>query len=461
MRNVDRQAPARPGTRRWSAVRGAALAALLAWPAAARAGGETQGEPPAGSDDGGVRLEQRTELLDELTADRAAPSLLNPGRRVFRDDGFVNRLRLRTHLSAKLGGFALKGRGVAELVHEGGERGELSAALPELYAHRSLWGFELSAGRKILRWSNGYAFAPAGLLDPARDPADPQDRLGRFEGRDVVQLDWYRGNHTLTAVAGRGGTLPDASEADRPVVALRYHVLVRGLELSLMGARRPHEKDAAAASLSYVVGSPLEIHAEAVATRGSDVLLPRSILPGQQQALFGGSYHAPLRDDARRLFVRWLVGVNYTLPGGLNLVVEYFHAPDRLSREEWQRFLAQARFSAGQLDSGRFPPVFGGRSLPELDLLQAMQGLGRPGLGRDYVFVRLAHSRLLRRVEASALALVNVRDGSLVGVPEVTVALQRRVSAYARATWFAGDEESEFGNVPIGAAGALGLRLSF
>lgn len=429
---------------------GAALCALC--PATASAG-EGQGAS--------LGFEQRTELLDELSADSAAATLLNPEARVYRDDQRANRLRLRTNVTLTFAGFTLKGRGAAELVHADGSYGELGGALPELYVHRGLGSFELSAGRKILRWSNGYAFSPAGLLDPTRDPADPQDRLGRFEGRDVVQLDFYRGAHTLSGVIGRGGTLPAASEADRPVMALRYHVLVHGLELSLMGARRSRERDAAAVSLSYVLGSRLELHAESAATQGSDVLLPRSILPGHQQTLFAGDFLAPLRTRDRRVFVRFLLGANYTLPGGLNLVAEYLHAPDGLSADEWERFLAQARFSASQLDSGAFPPVFDGRSLPELNLLQAMQGLGRPGLGRGYLFVRLAHPRLLHRAEASALALVNVRDGSLVAVPELTVTLQRRVSAYVRGTWFSGSATSEFGNVPLGGAATFGLRVSF
>ena len=409
----------------------------------------------------GGRFEQRTEILDEVTADKAGATLLNPDERVYGEDGRANRLRLRTNVALEFGGFHLKGLGTAELVHALGSSGQLDAALPELYVHRAVGDFELSAGRKILRWSNGYAFAPAGLLDPARDPSDPQDRLSRFEGRDVVQADWYQGAHTLTAVFGPGGFLPEASPADRPVLALRYHVLVRGVELSLMGAHRSEERNVFATSVSYVIGSGLELHAEAAGTQGSDVRLPRSILPGQQDSLFGGDYLASVRSGDRRTYVRWLAGLNYTVPGGLNLIVEYHHAPDMLSDEEWARFLGQARFSIGQLDTGAFPPIAGGRSLPELDLLQAMQSLGRPGLGRDYLFVRLSSPRVSGRLEASALALVNVRDSSLVVVPEVTLAIQRRVSAYARGNWFVGSATSEFGNIPIRMGATLGLRVSF
>jgi hypothetical protein len=434
-------------------------AALLALGLPARPVGASETTQQEGA--GGLRFEQRTELRDELSGSQASASLLNPEGRVYRDDGYTNRLRLRTNAKLSWAGFTLKGRGVAEVVHADGQHRTLEGALPELYLHRSVGGFELSAGRKLLRWSNGYAFAPAGLLDPARDPADPQDRLGRSEGRDVLQVDTYRGAHTLSAVFGVGGVLPAASSADRPVLALRYHVLVRGLDFTLLAARRTEEKDALATSLSYVLGSRLELHAEASATRGSDLLLPQSILPGQQQTLFGNDFYAPVRAESRALLVRWLLGFNLTLPGGLNLVGEYFHAPDGLAGAEWERFLAQARFSAGLLGSSAFPPVFGGRSLPEVNLLQAMQGLGRPGLGRDYLFVRLAHTRLLRRAEASALALVNLRDRSLVAVPEVSVTLQRRVSAYLRGNWFTGRARSEFGNVPIGVSGTFGLRLSF
>jgi hypothetical protein len=405
---------------------------------------------------------QRTELREEVTTATTADTLLNPGGQVFSAERAASLLRLRSDVTLRLpAGVTFKARGVFDAVYKDSARREFDWALPEAYLQRSLGRFDLSVGRKILKWSNGYAFNPAGLLDPPRDPADPQDRLGRFEGRDLIELSFYAGDHSLTAVYAPGWELPGGAADPEQVLALRYHVLVSGLEVALMGARRPRASDTLAFSTSYVIGDRLELHAEASASRGSSIALPRSTLPGAQTTLFGADFYAPLRQDDRRWYPRLLVGANYTLPGDINLVVEYLHARDGLSALEWERFLEQARYSRGLFERGGFPPVLEGRSLPELNLLLAMRSLGAGVLGQDYGFVRLSRSRPLRGVEPSVLALANLRDGSLTWIPEVSLRVRRRLTLYGRATLPSGAERSEFGNVPVSRSFNFGVRLAF
>lgn len=407
-------------------------------------------------------FQHRTELREEVTTAATAQTLLNPGGEVYSADPVTSRLRLRSDATLRLpAGLALKGRGIFDAVYADGARRRFEWTLAEGYLQRSLGRFDLSVGRKILKWSNGYAFNPAGLLDPARDPSDPQDRLGSFEGRDLVELSFYAGAHTLTGVYSPRWRLPGSAARPEEVLALRYHVLIGGLEVGLMGAHRPRSTDAAALSTSYVAGNSLELHAECLLSRGSSLALPRSAWPGAQQTLFGEDFYAPLRQGDGRWYPRLLVGANYTLPGGFNLVAEYLHARDNLSGPEWERFLEQARFSRSLVERGGYPPVFGGRSLPELNLLLAMRGLGGGTLGRDYGFVRLSHPRLLPGLESSLLALVNLRDGSLAWVPEVSLLVQRRVTAYGRATLSSGSGASEFGNVPVSRSFNFGLRVAF
>ncbi|PYQ56059.1 MAG: hypothetical protein DMF78_00075 [Acidobacteria bacterium] len=407
-------------------------------------------------------VKERTEVLDEVTAAATADTLLNADGRVYRPDRVANRLRVLSQVTVDLpAAITFKSRGAFDARHAEATPGVFEWTLPEAYLRRPFGRAELSVGRKILRWSNGYAFTPAGLLDPVRDPADPQDRLGSFEGRDMVEVDLYLGAHTLSAVYTPGKVLPGAKTAQEELFALRYHVLFHGVDLSVMGAHHPASVDAAAASVSYVVGGGLEVHAESALSRGSALLLPRSAVPGGQQTLFGPDFYAPLRQDDRRLYVRWLAGLNYTVPGGVNVVLEYFHAPDGLGADEWRRFVDQGRFSRALFETGTFPPVSDGRSLPELNLLQALRGLGGGTLGRDYGLVRIGHPRPLPGVEASALALVNLRDRSLAVVPELSVQVQRRTTAYMRGTFMSGGAESEFGNVPVSWSANFGVRVAF
>jgi hypothetical protein len=438
-------------------VRRAAVRALvLAAAAVPRAAG---GEEPTSTG----WIEQRSEVRVELAASSAAETLFNPGAKVVAGEPVGSTLRPRTELTLRLpAGVGVKSIAAFQLLNASGKTPDASWTLIEAYLRRSFGRAELSVGRKILRWTNGYAFAPAGLLDPLRDPSDPQDRLGRLEGRDLVQLDLYAGPHTLSAVYAPGQVLPAAHAPQEELVAFRYQVVVRGTDLSVMAARRLHSADSVAVSTSTVVGSALELHAEAALSRGSPVSLPRSSQAGTAPALYlPDAFYGPLREGDGRVYLRWLLGVNYTLPGGLNLIAEYFHAPDGLGEAEWSRVLGQARLARSLYEGGGYPPVAGGRSLPELNLLLAQRALGAGTLGRHYGFLRLAHSTAISRLDAAVLAFVNLDDGSLALIPEASFNLQRNTTVYGRATFPLGGGSTEFGNVPFARVVNVGLRVAF
>lgn len=451
---------------RWrSAGRRSGAAWVAAWTlalAAAAAAAAGQGD---GGQDGqrAIRIDQRTDVRAELTASDTAATLLNPGGRVSVADSVYSRFRTRSELVVRLpAATGFKSAAAFQVLDGAGDGTDLDFRLLEAYLHRPFGPAVLSVGRKILRWTNGYAFAPAGLVDPARDPADPQDRLGQLEGRDVVTLDVYAGSHSFSAAYTPGKVLP-ASKADHEeLLAFRYNLVVGTADVSLMAAHRPDSVDSVAASASTVLGPALELHAEASLSRGSPLSLPRSSLAGSEHTLYDpADFYAPLRLLDRRLYARWMLGFNFTLPGGANLIAEYLHAPDGLSAAEWERVLGQARFSSRQEEAGASPPIFDGRTLPELNLLMAQRSLGGGSLGRHYGFLRLAQTGILGRIDASVLAYANLQDVSLAIVPEVSAQLQRRVTLYGRASFFSGAADTEFGNVPLAYSATLGVRVAF
>src|SRR6185503_1907681 len=156
-------------------------------------------------------------------------------------------------------------------------------------------------------------------------------RLGRTEGRDLVQLDCYAGGQTLTLVASAPGRFWKGPVSQESLVALRYHVVWKSLELAASGGWRPTAKDVGALSFSYTIGDRIGLHGEVAASRGTDALLPRSILPGNQATLFGRDYLAPLRQQERSLVTRYLLGLNYTFGNGLNVIAEYYHSDEGLA----------------------------------------------------------------------------------------------------------------------------------
>jgi hypothetical protein len=418
---------------------------------------------PVAADD---RFRYRGDVRQETSAAGTGASALNPGGRVLSTDEVTGRLRLNGEVALHLGQWSLKSRATADVTaarphrsHDGRVDGDFG--LRDLNLNGSLGPFQVSAGRKVLKWSNGYAWSPAGILDPVRDPADPQDRLGRTRGRDLVQLDYFHGTHTFTVVASAPGRFWRGPFPSEGVLAARHHVVVRSLEVAASGGWRPNGRSIGALTFNYTVGDHVGFHGEASVTRGTDLLYPRSTLPGSGTTLFGGDFMAPLRADDEGACARFLLGVNYTFANGLNLIGEYYHTDEGLSRAEWGRFSAQAAYSRSLFEQGSYPPVRDGRSLPELDLLQAMQILQRGSARRNYAFLRVARTQARGRLEATALGIVGLDDGSFVVVPEVTFSPVPWLGAYVRGSAFGGGSQTEYGFVPAGTTLSLGALVSF
>lgn len=142
----------------------------------------------------------------------------------------------------------------------------------ESYVGLSAGDFDLTVGRKLVRWGTGYAFTPAGVLDPPRIPTDPGDRLNVHEGRDMVKVDWVRGKHALTAawstaeLAPRGATLHDTT-------AVRYNVLVRGFDTALIAGDDRGSDAFGGLTFTRVLGQAWEIHGEALWREQAAVVL--------------------------------------------------------------------------------------------------------------------------------------------------------------------------------------------
>jgi hypothetical protein len=163
----------------------------------------------------------------------------------------------------------------------------------ETYAGISAGDFDLTAGRKMVRWGTGYAFTAAGVLDPPRIPTDPSDRLNLNEGRDMVKTDWVHGPHAFSfawstaALARKGTHMRDTS-------AFRYNVLVHGFDTSLIAGNDRGGDSFGALTFTRVIGQAWEAHGE-----------------------FAWREHEAL-----------LVGGKYTMGNGVTFIGEFFTPPN-------------------------------------------------------------------------------------------------------------------------------------
>jgi hypothetical protein len=163
----------------------------------------------------------------------------------------------------------------------------------ETYAGLSAGDFDLMAGRKMLRWGAGYAFTSAGVLDSPRVPTDPGDRLNLNEGRDMVKVDWMRGQHAISAVWSTA-ELARKGMMMRDTTAVRYNILMHGFDTSLIAGNDRGGDSFGAVTFTRVVGQAWELHGEATWR--------------EREAI--------------------LIGAKYTTPNGITFIGEFYTPPN-------------------------------------------------------------------------------------------------------------------------------------
>jgi hypothetical protein len=312
--------------------------------------------------------------------------------------------------------------------------GESSAARirsREAYAGFTAGDWDLALGKKMLRWSNGYAFAPAGALDPPRRVTDPTDRLSLSEGRGVALASLVHGRHSFTLAWASAGLVERSRPGLREVTALRYDALFGGVDTSLILAYRRGLGPFLATTFTAVLGSNLEVHGDAALGLGTESLsLPGSV----------GSF--PLGDDRR---VALLVGTKLSLPYRVTAIVE-LHTADGLIPLGAGSAVASTTESLGALSS------------------QGHNGQ-LPTERRHYGFIHLGKSRLSERPgwrdwDAGGVLLLGLSDGGRMLILDVEHRVGLRFAIHGRLSLSGGPaQRSEYGMIPWTSQASLSLRF--
>jgi hypothetical protein len=161
----------------------------------------------------------------------------------------------------------------------------------EAFGGLSAGDWDFMAGRKMLRWGVGYAFTSAGVLDPPRIATDPGDRLNLNEGRDMVKADWVKGQHALS-VAWFAARLARKGMMVRDTTAIRYNVLARGFDTSVIAGNDRGGDSFGALTFTRVVGQAWEVHGEAT-WREREALLLGAKYTTASGVTFIGEFYSP------------------------------------------------------------------------------------------------------------------------------------------------------------------------
>jgi hypothetical protein len=304
---------------------------------------------------------------------------------------------------------------------------------------------DLLAGKKILKWGTGYAFNPTGVVEPQRLPSDPSDRLNANEGRKLVSISALSGQSSLTIVYLNDVKFStDAVHWANTEWALRASTYVSGLDLAFIGHWRQHDRGELGVNSAYVIGERLELHAEALASRGTSEMYHASLFDNATDSLYTAPPYRTAYGSSSVMFWKTLIGGQYTFDNGVNIVLEYYHNGEGLSRDEWDRWMTFVRAHDAMREGSTVVPT---QALPLLrvNLLWALQTLASRGTMREYVFVRGAYTQ--GAWSGEVLGLVNAVDKSSVVVTSLSYKFSPVVTTYMRGTIFSGRDGTEYGSM--------------
>ena len=254
-------------------------------------------DPPPPAEESSASTRYSLAVIDDATfysgVPAHAPQILN---QLLLEPNFAIRYKDRLTFSTSLIGLSATYDHTASTLR-----------VKETYAGLSAGDFDISAGRKMVRWGTGYAFSAAGVLDPPRIPTNPSDRLNTNQGRDMIKADWVHGPHALT-LAWSTAALAPAHSTLRDTTAFRYNVLVRGFDTSLIAGNDRGGDTFGALTFTRVVGQAWEVHGEAVWREQAAALIGAKCTLHSGVTFIGEFYTPPSTAYFRDLSISPLAG---------------------------------------------------------------------------------------------------------------------------------------------------------
>ena len=312
--------------------------------------------------------------------------------------------------------------------------------------------WDVTAGKKLLKWGTGIAFNPTGFLDPPKNPRDPNDRLELNQGTELVQADYVRGNRAVNVVyfAPRLYFWPGPIRS-RDGLAFRYNQLWKGLDFSVMALYPSQASPKFGANFSHVVGRSLELHGELAwgKTRGSCSVC----------SLMQGLVGPPLLVENTATRIQGVVGFNYTLPGGWTLAGELNHDSSGWRRSQsrsfydWLEQKSDEALEARESQANSWSPAL-------QQVLTALQQLSEVRQSRNNLFFMASRFWDHQRLGCQLILLTNLNDVSSILIPQLNLQLKRNWAVYLRGNLFLGAHRSEYGSFIYDTVFNLGLRYN-
>lgn len=350
--------------------------------------------------------------------------------------------------------------------------------LKEAYVNlRPTGSLLLTVGRRNLTDGVGYSRNPVDfMINPTTLPGNNFDnryRLKNREGSILARAEYlWQGGAVSYMYAPQIGPndVSDAkirTEIDRLTQFnrqdahwLKVYQYVGGFDISLHYFYKTRHN--AGIAVAKVFGDALELHAEGRVQRGSSVMSPYK---ASEDVYFGptlipATYSFESRSDDA-LYVRSLIGGQYTFENKLNLSVEYYYNGEGYSASQLNTLYNGLELAGSRYTNSSF--VLPQGNPYRLFLLAANLNYNFLSMGQHYSFVRLSDPEFFKsnKWEAAVYGSVSLSEGSGIAAADVTYKINDSFSLQALVNGFFGHRRSEGGLFYQGFSTLVALEAQF
>lgn len=243
-------------------------------------------------------------------------------------------------------------------------------------------GAAWSAGKKVVSWDVGYGFRPNDVV--AQEPRRLLLPL-RPEGRPLLQAEQFTADGAWTLVWANPQQLharpEDSRHGSESALALRAYRREGAADWYGFARWGAHTQGSAGASVAWVAGEAVELHASARWMHRHD-----GLAAGPQGGALGSAN--PWREATLGAAVQWLVGATWTNAAQVSLLAELWHdgtAPSDMAWSAWEaRNAALSALGAFPALPGPLRPAVAGNLA-----WQATPWTSATSLRRDNLLLRL------------------------------------------------------------------------
>lgn len=295
-------------------------------------------------------------------------------------------------------------------------------------------GLEVSLGRRIIRQGTGYVARPSSLLEGSVPRNDPEDHWGKLLGNDMLFLQWFKEDSTLSFALTDSDK--NRNSRERPDVVFRYETLWGEADFALVvGGSEP----TFGLAWANVFGEALELHADILTQRGTARTYHQVTQATSEPTLYTDYPYVSPWEDSGRFFLYSVLGGQYSL-GQTNFIFEWLHDSRGLSRSQFKKWSALSQYHRQVFDTQASL-----NTVAQANLLWDLETLTTQGSMRDYLFLRAGQNTGI--LQPSISLLCNAQDRSWVLSPEIRykegVFEIKALMQIAR-----GAADTEFGSIP-------------